>query len=550
MALVAAGENTGNVDYLKNVTETEAVKLAAPILAITALGQDPRSFGAQNLVSQLKKTYKQNQLGDTATMNDDIFGLLALVSAGENNEDLVVNGTKNFILNHQNSDGGWGFQVNGSSDTNMTAMAIMALIKAGEDGEKINQAVNYLKNSQNNDGGFPYDKSSTWSSVSDASSDAWVISAIYCLGQDPYNWTKNGKNPVDHLKSLLANEGYFHYQTGSNEDSFSTITTAYAVIALSGKYYPINTINVRLKEYAFRIEGSSETICSGQIGAVTALDIVKNAQEICSFNYLIENMSFGPYLKKINTDEAQGLKGWLYLVNYNSPTVGAADYQLQENDEVIWFYGEWTDQPLKISVDKTEVGQNENITATVNFFSQSGWQPLTGAQILDKVTDSSGQTILSFTDGYYRLSAKKNGFIRSNQINLKVGNPQENSVSLKVEIEKGQVAGDETNGSGTISFSVEPNELNFGKLKNGANSSQKLKITNNGSTAMHIEAKVDGDELFRNNLQLNDKFWLYFSENLEQNQNRDITAQLSVPASYGGSAGSKQGALIFWAMAQ
>lgn len=552
MALMAAGENPGATAYLKDINETEAIKLTAPILAISALGEDPRVFGGQNLVALLKNTFTGGQLGDATTLNDDIFGLLALVASGEPLDDAVVAGTKNFITSRQNTDGGWGIMASGASDTNMTAMAIMALKETGGNSDKIDKAVAYLKNAQNSDGGFPYDPASSWSSASDASSDAWVISAIYKLGQDPYAWTKNGQNPVNHLKTLLTPSGYFSYQTGSPEDSFSPVTTSYAVIALSGKWYPVQKINAYLKNYNFRIEGLTDTICTGEVRAVTALDIVKNAQELCSYTYLIENLSFGPYLKKINNDEASGLRGWLYLVNYVSPTVGANDYQLQENDEVIWYFGEWTDQPTQLALDKTEAGENETVTATVTYYNQSSWQPLASAKITGlealKETDANGQAALNLASGYYQLAAEKNGFVRSNSLTLKVGTPRDNVVSLKVEVDRSGVAGDET--GNRIAFSVEPGELNFGKLKPGESKNKNLKIINSGQVAIDVEARVAGDELFRTRLKLNEKHWLYFASSLEQNQNQEVTAELSVPSSYSGPSGQKQGALVLWARAR
>ena len=42
----------------------------------------------------------------------------------------------------------------------------------------------------------------------------------------------------------------------------------------------------------------------------------------------------------------------------------------------------------------------------------------------------------------------------------------------------------------------------------------------------------------------------YFSQDLEQNQSQTIEAKLKIPASYNGSAGSKNGTLIIWATAE
>ncbi len=244
MALSAVGEKP-NIDYLKSVDGSSAIELAAPVLAITAAGEDPRTFPDNDLVAELKEYYTDGQIGDTSILNDDIFGLLALLSAGEPTDDVVVSGTKDFILQNQNEDGGWGFSANGGSDTNMTSATIMALIESGMStgNSVIQNATAYLESAQNADGGFPYDPQGAWGTDSDASSDAWVVSAIESVNGDINDWVIEGVGgPIEHLLSLQTEGGYFQYQTGTGEDNFTSVTTSYAVIALAGKSYPVNSI--------------------------------------------------------------------------------------------------------------------------------------------------------------------------------------------------------------------------------------------------------------------------------------------------------------------
>src|SRR3989338_2144520 len=172
MALSAIGAGNIPSDYLKSVSGSAAIDFAAPILAITSINQDPRTFGSQDLVAKLKTYHQNSQIGDQATLNDDIFGLLALLSAGESSSDVAVTDSKNFILNHQNSNGGWGFQVGGGSDSNMTASSIAALKAAGvlASDSHIQNGLNYLKTAQNTDGGFTYDPPSSFGTGSDSSS--------------------------------------------------------------------------------------------------------------------------------------------------------------------------------------------------------------------------------------------------------------------------------------------------------------------------------------------------------------------------------------------
>lgn len=362
MALVANGESP-NVDYLRTASGSSAIDYEAPILALAAVGKDPKTFPDTDLVAALKTFHTGGQIGSASTLNDDIFGVLALIAAGEPASDSAVTDAKNFILNNQNTNGGWSFVVDGDPDpdTNMTAMAIMALLEAGvpKTDSHVTNAVNYLKSAQNDDGGFPYDPVSPWGTGSDASSDAWVISAVNKLGEDPdgSNWSKNGNSPVDHLLSLQAGGGYFEYQEGTGEDSFSPVTTSYAVIALTGKYYPVGTASTpTVPNVDYKIEGSTGTICKGSVNAPNVLDLVVIVAPTCGFTYEIVDTSLGLYLKKIGNDEAHDLVGWLYAVNFILPSIGAADYDLEDGDYVIWHFGNFDWQP-----GGTEINLNANI---------------------------------------------------------------------------------------------------------------------------------------------------------------------------------------------
>lgn len=363
MALVVAGQSP-DTEYIKTFSRTSPTDYETSILALTAAGKNPRTYASEDLVAALESFEQQNQLGDPSLLNDDIFGILALVSAGIPAPDAHVTNLASFIESHQNSDGGWGYTTTGGSDTNSTSAAIMALMASGKSSSDatVTKAIVYLKNTQNDDGGFPYDPSQSYSSSSDSSSDAWVISAIYRIGQDPSSWLKNSKTPLDHLRSLIDPTGFAHYQTPSDAaTSFTPVSTAYAVIALSGKYFPVGTMASAVAQQPagvlthYLIQGNAGTICIGKISATTALDVVKNASIMCGFTYSVVDSSYGAYLKQIGNDAASGSSGWLYAVNGKEPSIGAGDYQLMENDQVIWFFGAFDasvpSMPATIGVD-------------------------------------------------------------------------------------------------------------------------------------------------------------------------------------------------------
>src|SRR3989338_3779593 len=246
MALSALGAKDISTSHLTNINATSAIELAAPILAITSIGGDPRNFGSSDLIARLESYHDGEQIGDVSTINDDIFGILALVSAGVAPVDVTIVSTKDFVLSKQNADGGWGFVVGGSSDTNITAVGIMSLLVAGvaKNNPAIQDALLYLQSAQNEDGGFPYDPNSEFGTDSDSSSTAWVIWAFNALNIDPAGMNKPGGNPISYLKSLQNSSGYFGYQSAEEPaNSFSAVTTAYAVIALSDRSLPLRPIS-------------------------------------------------------------------------------------------------------------------------------------------------------------------------------------------------------------------------------------------------------------------------------------------------------------------
>ncbi len=557
MALVSAGKNP-STDSLKSISATQAIDLEAPILALTAAGKDPRSFSTENLVTKLKNYYDGTQLGSASILNDDIFGLLALKSSGESDSDTTVSGTKALILSKQNSDGGWSYAIGGASDTNTTAAGIMALISAGQNKESapITNGLNYLKSAQNIDGGFPYDPKSAWGTDSDASSDAWVIMALRSVGIDPATITKDGKSALTHLATLSTEEGYYRYQAGSSEDSFSPTTTSYAVIALSGKYLPVGTIApppASKAGFSYRIEGASGQLCAGEADGLTALDAVVIASEACNITYHMTQMSFGDYVDAIGGETAFGTNGWMYLVDNQKPSVGAGDYKLSANDEVLWYYGDYAWQPLRLSLNSTST-TGSTLTGKLEYFDGTNWKYSEGATIKanDKTatTGIDGTFSLTLSNGAYKVFGEKNGFIHSNRSNFNVGTASQSSLDLTVDLGSGGNSSSNPDPTQEISFSVQTEnslkKFNFGKKSNGALPVQKATLTNLSASPTHFESSVSGDEVFRNYLNLDGKTWRMFGVNLAPGGAKQTEISLKLPSGHTGT-GVRNGSLIFWA---
>lgn len=522
MALSAAGESP-SLDSLKTVSSEKAIDLEAPILALTSAGKDPRTFGAENLVAKLKSFYDGTQLGETGIINDDIFGLLAFIASGEGMSDSVLSGVKSFILSKQNADGGFSFavglpaapsgaaQAGGESDTNTTAAAIMALRAAGVSASDVvlTQANAYLKSAQNADGGFPYDPKSSWGTASDASSDAWVMMAVKSLGEDITSWQKNGNTLVAHLESLRQEGlpaasgtaqagGFYLYQTGGAEDSFTPITTSYALLALSGKTLPVRVIAPEIPaevSFSVQIEGKQALLCDAEGVGVTAFDALKIAVAQCNLAYHVQSSSLGEYVDEIAGEKASGMSGWLYTVNGQLASVGASAYTLSAGDAVRWYFGNF-DGTSSSDASRTEVPLSVTIPAP----------PLgSGGGGLPAQSGGSGGD----------------------------GNSNNDSVvSMMVEVgKKGGSRGE---------------AILFGTARRGEAAGKTITLKNSGTVAATLSTSVSGDAVFRRYLRLNDKTWREYRATLPTNTSTTTNLSLSVPADYSGS-GEKRGALIFWA---
>lgn len=493
MALFASGEEV-SLDSLKNIPLEKAIDLEAPILALTAAKKDPRTFGEVDLIVKLKSFYDGTQLGEAGILNDDIFGLLALVASGEKTSEALVSGIKTFVLSKQNADGGFSFAVGGTSDTNTTAASIMALRAAGVPAldKALVDAGAYLKLAQNDDGGFPYDPKSSWGTASDASSDAWVMMAVKALGEDASRWVHGGKTPVMHMESLKQENGSYFYQAGGGEDSFTPVTTSYALLALSGKTLPVRIITPETPSeatFSVQVEGKEKLLCDSDGVGKTAFDALMKAAQVCSLSFHVQSSGLGDYVDEIAGEKASGATGWLFKVNGVLSGVGANAYKLKDGDAVRWYFGNANGTSESTSV-RTEV-------------------PLS-------------VTIPERTGGNGNSTNNNDG----------KGTDDASTVSMTVEVGK---AG--TGGNGV---------LGFGTAVRGGVASKTIILKNGGAVATTLSTAVSGDAVFRRYLRLNNKIWREYRATLASGTSTTTSLSLSVPADYSGS-GTKIGAVIFWA---
>jgi len=226
MAYAALGQNVGQSFLSQPLNSNIATDYEKRILAITAIGENPTNFGSENFIAKLESMFDGSQIGDPSLLNDDIFGILAFKSASAG--DRAINASRQFILNNQNSNGGWGFAPGVGSDSNTTAMAIAAL---GITGGAPSNAFSYLQQSQDSSGGYGFSPGL----AADGASTAWVISGLISAGQSV------PANAKSFLENLQLPDGSFKWRP--TDTSGSGLVTAYAIIALSGHGLPIRTIS-------------------------------------------------------------------------------------------------------------------------------------------------------------------------------------------------------------------------------------------------------------------------------------------------------------------
>src|SRR3989344_1560807 len=280
-ALVAAGVENPATAHLTSVSGNLATDYAKAILAVVAAGQNPSTFGNTDYVEELKDLHTDSQMGDRSLLNDDMWSIIALSSVDEADSAQAAD-AKTFLLNNQNTDGGWSWAVGAPSDTNDTAAAIMALLEVGLSATStpLVAAMGYLQSVQNADGGMPYSVGGT----SDAGSDAWVIAALNKFGIDETGWNKTGGNPASHLLSLQAEDGGYWWVAPGSSDFNNKAMTPFAVVALSGASYPVAYFSSEPEptpgQHQLRIEGGSATICDAVVTGATALAAGENGAAV------------------------------------------------------------------------------------------------------------------------------------------------------------------------------------------------------------------------------------------------------------------------------
>ncbi len=237
-----AADGTTMVDYLALQAITYTHDASGTLLparagmlavAVVAADADPTDFGGMDLIAELTATYHANTgaysttatagwtTGAASTLNQ-AWAILGLSAA----QQAIPLTATTFLLNHQESDGGWGYGFGGDVDT--TALVIQALLAGGHitpTHPALQAAEAFLHNRQDDEGAWGYTWGGTYTPSPD--STAAAIQALVALGYTPatYAWTTaNGGDPHTALAAMQAPDGSF---------SGNALGTAHAIAGLA-----------------------------------------------------------------------------------------------------------------------------------------------------------------------------------------------------------------------------------------------------------------------------------------------------------------------------
>jgi len=255
-----ASSGTSDYDYLSapanlSLETAEAGGTGRLIEAVVAGRLDPTNFGGENLVTKLQ-TFDSSGAYAAGLPFSQALAMLGLVAAGQP----VPANAITYLHSLRNGDGGWGYASGQPSDSNDTAIALMALDAAGDHADDA-AALTNLHTYQATDGGFQYQAGAG----SDADSDALGIQAVVATGQDPAGaaWALSGQTPYGWLLATQdAATGGFGY--GGSPDPG---TTSQVPAGLELQPFPVHAIH-----------GAGNSLAVSRSAGVRALEYLNGQQ--------------------------------------------------------------------------------------------------------------------------------------------------------------------------------------------------------------------------------------------------------------------------------
>ncbi|CAG7655796.1 S-layer homology domain-containing protein [Paenibacillus allorhizosphaerae] len=200
---------------VRNVTDYERLAIG-----VKAAGGDPERIAGYNLIEAIANNQRMTAQGT----NGPIFALTVLGSGQYRvsadalwNEDKLIR----WLLQAQNSDGGWPLDRGDASNLDLTGMALAALAPYRDNAEvksAIGKALAWLSSEQQANGGFRL------GGQENSESAAQVLLALVRLGihADDPRFVKSGRTVVTELLSYQQEDGGFAHTKGEPSGSIAT----------------------------------------------------------------------------------------------------------------------------------------------------------------------------------------------------------------------------------------------------------------------------------------------------------------------------------------
>lgn len=231
-------EETGGVLSERKYTEYSRV-----VLALTAIGKDPRDVAGYDLLLPLADFDETVSQG----LNGAIFALLALDSGRYDipeNPDAATQATRELyveeILRREIETGGWALSGN-EPDADMTAMALQALAKYRDDPETsaaVERGITALSSMQEPNGAYL-----SWGEEN-SESVSQVITALTELGISPEDsrFVKNGQTLLSSLERFSCEDGGYRHTLSGSADEMASEQALYALAAVHRAQAGLSTL--------------------------------------------------------------------------------------------------------------------------------------------------------------------------------------------------------------------------------------------------------------------------------------------------------------------
>lgn len=231
-------EETGGVLSERKYTEYSRV-----VLALTAIGKDPRDVAGYDLLLPLADFDETVSQG----LNGAIFALLALDSGRYDipeNPNAATQATRELyveeILRREIETGGWALSGN-EPDADMTAMALQALAKYRDDPEAsaaIERGITALSSMQEPNGAYL-----SWGEEN-SESVSQVITALTELGISPEDsrFVKNGQTLLSSLERFSCEDGGYRHTLSGSADEMASEQALYALAAVHRAQAGLSTL--------------------------------------------------------------------------------------------------------------------------------------------------------------------------------------------------------------------------------------------------------------------------------------------------------------------